>query len=85
MLSIKEIENYLNELEKNGKIKNWDHFNDTCSLFRVFFIDWRGGYRLIEQRNVSNTQDIDKALDDVSKWGDITLEDRIKSGGSSLI
>ena len=63
MLSIKEIEDYLDELQKDGKVKSWDHHLDACSGFRVFFTE--GGQCVLEQRNVSNTQDIDKKLADI--------------------
>ncbi len=60
MLSIKEVEDYLDKLVKDGKIVSWDHHLDACSGFRVFFTE--GGQGLLEQRNVSNTQDVDRKL-----------------------
>ncbi len=70
MLSIKEIEEHLDKLAEGEKIISWVHHNDTCSKFQVvcfnnYDIHGNGGHCVFEQRDISNTLDIDKKLADV--------------------
>ena len=77
MLTIKEIEEHLFNLQKDGKIKGWTYFDDSysCSGFNIFFIDIGDEYgTAFNQRVVFTTQDIDKKLEEtlMRKDGEIS-------------
>ena len=76
MLSIKEIEEHLLNLQKDGKIKGWTYFDDGFSGFNhIFLINIRDeDGTAFNQRVVFTPQDIDKKLEEalIRKDGEIS-------------